>query len=378
HPYISQKTCKSPSLIHFNGHDQSFRFLPCDDRHGPAVRGHGLSLRLIKWWKIFTPDQCSGINRFVALFVVPLLSFHFISTNNPYTMNLRFIAADTLQKLLVLAILAAWANLTKRGSLEWSITMFSLSSLWGSRCLKGCMVVNQFRGARLLISEQFPGTAVAIASIHVNSDAMSLDGRHVLETEAEIKEDGKIHVVVSKSNASRSDVFSRRSQGFSSITPRPSNMSNAEIYSMQSSRNPTPRGSSFNHNDFYPMAGGGGGRNSNFGASDVSGPPMSRGPTPRSSNYEGEGRMNKSMFHHVIGVMGGNYSTPNPRMFSPSTEKPNEPSTMKINGHKTDEGSNDLHMFVCLELECFPGLSCICRSTRPTNNKRFKSSRIGL
>ena len=33
----------------------------------------------VKWWKIFTPDQCSGINRFVAVFAVPLLSFHFIS-----------------------------------------------------------------------------------------------------------------------------------------------------------------------------------------------------------------------------------------------------------------------------------------------------------
>ncbi|ONK70578.1 uncharacterized protein A4U43_C05F35180 [Asparagus officinalis] len=53
----------------------------------------------VKWWKIFSPDQCSGINRFVALFAVPLLSFHFISSNNPYAMNLRFIAADTLQKL---------------------------------------------------------------------------------------------------------------------------------------------------------------------------------------------------------------------------------------------------------------------------------------
>ncbi|KAK2966574.1 hypothetical protein RJ640_030783 [Escallonia rubra] len=43
------------------------------------------------WWKIFSPDQCSGINRFVAIFAVPLLSFHFISTNNPYAMNFRFI-----------------------------------------------------------------------------------------------------------------------------------------------------------------------------------------------------------------------------------------------------------------------------------------------
>lgn len=332
----------------------------------------------VKWWKIFTPDQCSGINRFVALFAVPLLSFHFISTNNPYKMNLRFIAADTLQKLVMLAVLAVWSNLSKRGCLEWSITLFSLSTLpntlvMGIPLLKGmyggdsgslmvqivvlqCIIwytlmlfLFEFRGARLLISEQFPDTAGEIASIHVDSDIMSLDGRQVLETEAEIKEDGKLHVTVRKSNASRSDVLSRRSQGFSSTTPRPSNLTNAEIYSLQSSRNPTPRGSSFNHTDFYSMAGagggggGGGGRNSNFGANDVYGLSVSRGPTPRPSNYEEEGggnTANKSRFHH--GVLGGNYPAPNPGMFSPSTGK----TVKKANGQKAEEGSNDLHMFV--------------------------------
>jgi hypothetical protein len=50
----------------------------------------------------------------VALFAVPLLSFHFISTNDPYTMNLRFIAADTLQKLMMLAMLTAWSHLSAK------------------------------------------------------------------------------------------------------------------------------------------------------------------------------------------------------------------------------------------------------------------------
>ncbi|KAJ9542360.1 hypothetical protein OSB04_028866, partial [Centaurea solstitialis] len=335
----------------------------------------------VKWWKIFTPDQCSGINRFVALFAVPLLSFHFISTNDPYKMNLRFIAADTLQKLVVLAALAVWSNLSRRGSMEWSITLFSLSTLpntlvMGIPLLKGmyggesgslmvqivvlqCIIwytlmlfLFEFRGARLLISEQFPDTAGEIASIHVDSDIVSLDGRQVLETEAEVKEDGKLHITVRKSNASRSDVFSRRSQGFSSTTPRPSNLTNAEIYSLQSSRNPTPRGSSFNHNDFYSMAGGGGGgggRNSNFGANDVYGLSVSRGPTPRPSNYEEEGggsTGNKSRFHHPGVLSGGNYPAPNPGMFSPSTGKTVPPTVKKVNGQKTEEGSNDLHMFV--------------------------------
>ncbi|KAL7139504.1 hypothetical protein ABFS83_09G056500 [Erythranthe nasuta] len=314
----------------------------------------------VKWWKIFTPTQCSGINRFVAMFAVPLLSFHFIAGNNPYTMNVRFIAADTLQKLIVLAALAVWANFTKRGCLEWTITFFSLSTLpntlvMGIPLLKGmygdfsgglmvqivvlqCIVwytlmlfLFEFRGARLLISEQFPDdTAGAIASITVDSDVTSLDGRQMLETAAEVMEDGKLHVTVRKSSASKSDVFSRKSVGGfpSGATPRPSNLTNAEIYSLQSSRNPTPRGSSFNHSDFYSAAGG---RNSNFGANDVYGLSGSR-----PSNFfeeEAAAAANKSRFFHGNGT---NYPAPNPGMFSPS----------KMAGNKKESGGKDVHMFV--------------------------------
>ncbi|KNA07654.1 hypothetical protein SOVF_169920 [Spinacia oleracea] len=309
----------------------------------------------VKWWKIFSPDQCSGINRFVALFAVPLLSFHFISSNNPYQMNMRFIAADTLQKVIVLVALAIWSRVSKRGSLEWTITLFSLSTLpntlvMGIPLLKGMygefsgslmvqivvlqsiiwytmmLFLFEYRAAKMLISEQFPDTAASIVSIHVDSDVVSLDGRQVLETEAEIKEDGKLHVTVRRSNASRSDIYSRRSHGFSSTTPRLSNLTNAEIYSLQSSRNPTPRGSSFNHSDFYSMVGGGGGggggsgggRRSNFGAGDVYelGLTTSRGPTPRPSNFEED----------IVGNNSNNrpqpkyaqYPAPNPEMFSPT------------------------------------------------------------
>nr|GMD37429.1 probable auxin efflux carrier component 1C [Ipomoea batatas] len=322
----------------------------------------------VKWWKIFTPDQCSGINRFVALFAVPLLSFHFIAENDPYTMNLRFIAADTLQKLIVLGVLAVWANFSKSGSLEWSITLFSLSTLpntlvMGIPLLKGmygdfsgslmvqivvlqCIIwytlmlfMFEFRGARMLISEQFPDTAASIVSIHVDSDVMSLDGRQALETEAEVKEDGKLHVTVRRSNASRSDIFSRRSHGgISSNTPRPSNLTNAEIYSLQSSRNPTPRGSSFNHTDFYSMVGAAA-RSSNFGANDVF------GPTPRPSNYEEENGKSRFQYH---GGQGNHYPAPNPGMFSPSN-KAAANANKKPNGngqHKGEEGGKDLHMFV--------------------------------
>ncbi|PKA62634.1 Auxin efflux carrier component 1 [Apostasia shenzhenica] len=239
----------------------------------------------VKWWKIFSPDQCSGINRFVALFAVPLLSFHFISSNNPYAMNFRFIVADSIQKIIVLVSLAVWANLSRRGCLEWAITLFSISTLpntlvMGIPLLKGmygpdsgslmvqivvlqCIIwytlmlfLFEYRGARLLIAEQFPDTAGSIISFRVDSDIISLDGKEPLQTEAEVGDDGKLHVTVRKSTSSRSEIFSRRSHGMNSVTPRPSNLTNAEIYSLQSSRNPTPRGSSFNHTDFYSMVNG--------------------------------------------------------------------------------------------------------------------------
>ncbi|KAL0359638.1 UNVERIFIED_CONTAM: putative auxin efflux carrier component 1c [Sesamum angustifolium] len=317
----------------------------------------------VKWWKIFSPDQCSGINRFVALFAVPLLSFHFISSNNPYEMNYRFIAADTLQKLIVLAVLAVWSRASSRGSLEWSITLFSLSTLpntlvMGIPLLKGmygefsgslmvqivvlqCIIwytlmlfLFEYRGARMLIAEQFPDTAGSIISFRVDSDIISLDGKEPLQTEAEVGEDGKLHVTVRKSTSSRSEIFSRRSHGPNSgvsLTPRPSNLTNAEIYSLQSSRNPTPRGSSFNHTDFYSMVNG-------KNASNVS---------PRQSNYgnlgydEESGYGNPSRANGAFGQGNTGYPAPaSAGIFSPVS---GPGAKKKANGA---EGGKDLHMFV--------------------------------
>lgn len=304
----------------------------------------------VKWWKIFSPDQCSGINRFVALFAVPLLSFHFISTNNPYAMNYRFIAADTLQKLIVLSALTFWANLSRRGCLEWTITLFSLSTLpntlvMGIPLLKGmygpdsgslmvqivvlqCIIwytlmlfLFEYRGARLLIAEQFPDTAGSIISFRVDSDIISLDGKEPLQTEAEVGEDGKLHVTVRKSTSSRSEIFSRRSHGVNSVTPRPSNLTNAEIYSLQSSRNPTPRGSSFNHTDFYSM---------------VNGKNLA-GVSPRHSNFGSFGFDEEAPGARANGVPAAYPAPPASGMFSPvgARKKGN-----------ACEGGKDLHMFV--------------------------------
>ncbi|XP_047151918.1 probable auxin efflux carrier component 1b [Vigna umbellata] len=307
----------------------------------------------VKWWKIFTPDQCSGINRFVALFAVPLLSFHFISTNNPYAMNYKFIAADSLQKAIVLAVLFVWSRTSSRGSLEWSITLFSLSTLpntlvMGIPLLKGmygdasgtlmvqivvlqCIIwytlmlfLFEYRGAKLLIVEQFPDTAGSIISFKVDSDILSLDGKEPLQTEAEVGDDGKLHVTVRKSTSSRSEIFSRRSHGPNSVslTPRPSNLTNAEIYSLQSSRNPTPRGSSFNHTDFYSMVNNG------------------RNVSPRQSSFGGVPFDEES----GVKVNGGAGAYPAPHnagIFSPVGKKKGGGG-----GGGGEGGGKDLHMFV--------------------------------
>ncbi|RWR82636.1 auxin efflux carrier component 2-like protein [Cinnamomum micranthum f. kanehirae] len=215
--------------------------------HVAMILGYGS----VKWWKIFTPDQCSGINRFVAVFAVPLLSFHFISSNDPYTMNYRFITADTLQKLVILILLFLWQAFLG-GSGDWVITLFSLSTLpntlvVGIPLLKSMygdfsaslmvqvvvlqsvvwytllIILFEYRGGRALISEQFPNTAASIASLHVDPDVSSLSGWEPLEVDAEISEDGSLHVVLKR---------------FSSPTDTQwaSDLSGVEIYSVKSSR----------------------------------------------------------------------------------------------------------------------------------------------
>lgn len=277
----------------------------------------------VRWWKIFTPDQCSGINRFVAVFAVPLLGFHFISTNDPYAMNYHFIAADSLQKVVILFALFMWHIFSKRGSLEWVITLFSLSTLpntlvMGIPLLKAMygdfsgnlmvqivvmqsviwytlmLFIFEYRGAKLLIGEQFPETAASITSFRVESDVVSLNGREPLQADAEIGEDGKLHVIVRRSSAS--SIISSYNKGMlqsNNMTPRASNLTGVEIYSVQSSREPTPRASSFNQTDFYAMfasktASPKHGYTNSFGGDHAFSMQSSKGPTPRTSNFEEE------------------------------------------------------------------------------------------
>ncbi|CAN6345764.1 unnamed protein product [Urochloa humidicola] len=287
----------------------------------------------VRWWGVLTPDQCSGINRFVAVFAVPLLSFHCIAASDPYVMNLRFIAADTLQKAVVLAALAAWSYLPACGSggggtarappMDWSITFFSLSTLPNTlimglpllvamygrysgdllvqvvvlQCIVWytlLLILFELRAARALIAGQCtPDAAASIAGVRVDPDVVSLAGSQA-EAQAEVAPDGRMRLVVRRSTSA-----SRRSLlALAAATPRPSNLTGVEIYSVSSSRNATPRGScSFAHHagDVYaaaagaPLHGFGGGastRMSSFGAADLFSLHSSRQHTPRPSIFD--------------------------------------------------------------------------------------------
>ncbi|KAL8162971.1 hypothetical protein V2J09_014460 [Rumex salicifolius] len=227
------------------------RSLPRHDGGGTTLRGHDLSLWLSQVVEDFQPGAVlwdKPLRRALRR-TTPLLPLH--PTNNPYAMNYRFIATDTLQKLVVLTVLFVWSRVSDRSSLEWSITLFSLSTLpntlvMGIPLLKG------------MYGDDSGTLMVQIVALQYIIWVDSNTKKESLQTEAEVGEDGKLHVTVRKSTSARSEIYNRHSHGGAlhsglSLTLRASNLTNAEIYSLQSSRNHTPRASSFNHTDFYSM-----------------------------------------------------------------------------------------------------------------------------
>ncbi|CAJ1822511.1 unnamed protein product [Sphenostylis stenocarpa] len=83
----------------------------------------------LKWWNIFTREQCDAINKLVCYFTFPLFTFEFTAHIDPFKMNFSFIAADTISKFIIIMVLALWAKYTTKGSFCWSITSFSLCTL---------------------------------------------------------------------------------------------------------------------------------------------------------------------------------------------------------------------------------------------------------
>lgn len=86
----------------------------------------------VRWWKIFTPEQCGAVNKFVCFFTLPLFTFEFTAHVDPFKMNYLFIGADAISKLIIVVVLGFWANCSSKGSYTWSITSFSLCSLTNS------------------------------------------------------------------------------------------------------------------------------------------------------------------------------------------------------------------------------------------------------
>ncbi|KAM0830287.1 hypothetical protein ACQ4PT_066305 [Festuca glaucescens] len=109
----------------------------------PLYTAAALGFASVRWLKAFSAEQCAGINHFVAIYAVPVLIFQMVSTNNPYAMNGRLVAADTLQKAVMLLGLMAWAAWESRPSrrggskvsasaaspLQWVVTAFSVAAL---------------------------------------------------------------------------------------------------------------------------------------------------------------------------------------------------------------------------------------------------------
>ncbi|KAJ0704269.1 putative membrane transport protein [Helianthus annuus] len=83
----------------------------------------------VRFLNLLNPDQCSGINKFVAKFSIPLLSFEVISKCNPYKLNMRLICADVLQKIIALIGVVVITRVRSNVSLKWIITGVSLSTL---------------------------------------------------------------------------------------------------------------------------------------------------------------------------------------------------------------------------------------------------------
>ncbi|XP_031396344.1 auxin efflux carrier component 2-like [Punica granatum] len=201
----------------------------------PLYMAMFLAFRSVQWWGMSTPMQCVGINRYVAMFAVPVHGFNFIATSNLYEINYKFIAADTIQKVAILLALGVLSMIVSakpigggRFGPEWSITLFSLSSLpntliFGIPLLEamygkpaGILIVQvivfqsviwynlfrllfEYRAAKILINECFPGSVGEITSIKVDSDVVSLSGIEPLEMDVDRDVDGRFHVGVRRS-----------------------------------------------------------------------------------------------------------------------------------------------------------------------------------
>lgn len=139
----------------------------------------------------------------------------------------------------------------------------------------------EYRAATLLIQSKFPGSAAAsITKFELDNDVISLDGRDPLRTESELDDNGRtIRVRIRRSTSSAPDQ-STLSPSIA-ITPRASNLSNAEIFSINTPVQLLPHDASFGHADLAIGYRSVSPRLSGYASSDA----YSLQPTPRASNF---------------------------------------------------------------------------------------------
>ncbi|PWZ31311.1 putative auxin efflux carrier component 5a [Zea mays] len=92
----------------------------------------------VRWWRIFTREQCDAVNRLVAFFALPFFTFEFTLHTDPFQVNYRAVAADVISKAVIVGVIGCWAGSRVssagkgKGAVGWSITGFSLSTLTNS------------------------------------------------------------------------------------------------------------------------------------------------------------------------------------------------------------------------------------------------------
>ncbi|XP_025804452.1 probable auxin efflux carrier component 5b isoform X3 [Panicum hallii] len=115
----------------------------------------------VRWWKVFTRDQCGAINRLVIYFAFPFFGFDLTARAGSFAASYRVLAADVACKALVVLALAGWATAcrwaSKKGGGEggggssrsyysWCITGFSLAAL-NNALLMGIPLLDAMYGA---------------------------------------------------------------------------------------------------------------------------------------------------------------------------------------------------------------------------------------
>ncbi|XP_047046526.1 probable auxin efflux carrier component 5b [Lolium rigidum] len=108
----------------------------------PLYFALGLGYCSVRWWKLYTRDQCDALNHLATYFAVPFFAFDLAARMDPYAINYRVLAADALSKAVIVLALAAWAAAawtTRCGGREfvssWCITGYSLAAVNNSLIL---------------------------------------------------------------------------------------------------------------------------------------------------------------------------------------------------------------------------------------------------